>query len=177
MWNNMFSFLLRLLLILQPRTSSQIHISCPLKKTEIELETKQNPLQPERVYRQADIVQDTQGNKCLKENSKRQWDRTVVSVFTVTVRGQNLNTSCMFHLYWHPSAEKLKGLRAEGALCLGEVLMNVFSLLLQFSSQKVAAFWNGFNLAERSENWPSRKHILPFLPACTFHSLCALPRT
>lgn len=77
-----------------------------------------------------------------------------------------------------PSSEKLVPLRAEGALCFREVLMNVFSLVLYFSSQKVAALWNGSSFAERSKNWPSHKHILPSLPpACPFHGLCALSRS
>ena len=51
-----------------------------------------------RDFRQAEIVQSMWGNKALKENSRGQSDRKVVSVFTLTVLGQGLNTNCRFHL-------------------------------------------------------------------------------
>lgn len=114
--------------------------------------------------------------------SQRKQQRTtrqkMMSMFTVTALGQSLDASCVFSSPLTPSSEKLVPLRAEGALCFREVLMNVFSLVLYFSSQKVAALWNGSSLAERSKNWPSHKHILPSLPpACPFHGLCALSRS
>ena len=87
-------------------------------------------------------------------------------------------SGCQLHvsLPMTPSSKKLEALRAEGALCFREVLIEciLFSPLFLLTEGSSLVEW--VQSCERSKNWPSYKHILPSLPpACIFHGLCALP--